>query len=122
MQMYIYLLHSNVRLCLSEQRNELRGFLFVTPCNYVHTIVSRGYTLGMLNELNQVKGTMKVKLSIEHIRRYHYSRFKRVIKENKILTEIKRMYFRDKDQTWKLDTHNKENKITKKYVQSNKSK
>ena len=39
--------------------------------------------------------------------------FKRVIKGTKIPVEIERMESRDKDHTWKTDTHNKEYKITK---------
>ena len=41
------------------------------------------------------------------------SSYERVIKGTKILAEIKRMLSRDKDETWKTDTHNKGHKVTK---------
>ena len=43
-----------------------------------------------------------------------YEKFvSRVIKRKIIIAKIKRMQSRDKNQTWKRDTHNKEYKITK---------
>ena len=39
--------------------------------------------------------------------------YERVIMGTKVILVIKRMQSKDEDQTWKTDTHNKENKVTK---------
>ena len=63
-------------------------------------------------ELNKA-GLLRVSYSIRQNHENHVL-FERVTKGTKILAEIKRMFFSDKDQTRRTDTHNKKHKITKK--------